>query len=84
MHARSESNVGHLLAGEVKAYIKDDEVEEDKQDMDDDTHNELQLADHASCILQSIRQVLALLVDLHTNTFRGAAVSGGKHCICSS
>lgn len=61
--------MGHLLADEIKAHIEDDEVEEDKQDVDDNTHDELQLADHAPRILQSIRQVLALLVDLHTNTF---------------
>ena len=47
------------------AYIKYDEVEEDKEDVHHDPHDELQLADHTPGILQGVRQVLALLVYLH-------------------
>ena len=32
-------------------YVKDDEVEEDEQQVDEDTHDELQFADYASRIL---------------------------------
>ena len=49
----------------TEAYVKDDQVKEDKQDVHHDAHNELQLADYASCILQSIGQILPLLVYLH-------------------
>ena len=46
------------------AYIKDDEVEEDKQDMHHDAHDELQLADHPPGILQCVCQVLTLFIYL--------------------
>jgi len=47
-----------------RAYIKYDEVEEDKEYMHHDTHDQLQLTDHAPGILQSVCQVLTLLVYL--------------------
>lgn len=47
------------------AYIKDNEVEEDKQDVHDSPHDELQLADYPPGILQCVGQILPLLVYLH-------------------
>ena len=51
------------------SYIKDNEVEEDKQNMHHNAHDELQLADHPSSILQGVRQILALLVYLQQADF---------------
>lgn len=45
-------------------HIKDDEVEEDEEHMHHDAHDQLQLADNPSGVLQSVRQILALLVYL--------------------
>lgn len=48
-----------------KAYIKDDKVEEDKEDVHHDPHDQLQLADNPPGVLQGVRQILTLLIDLH-------------------
>ena len=47
------------------AYIKDDEVEEDKENVHHDPHDQLQLADDPPGVLQGVRQILTLLIDLH-------------------
>ena len=51
-------------AGTEKAYIKDDEVKEDKENMHHDPHDQLQLADNPPGVLQGVCQILALLIDL--------------------
>lgn len=48
----------------MSSYIKNDEIEEDKQHVHHNAHNELELADHPSGVLQGVRQILALLVYL--------------------
>lgn len=48
----------------MSSYIKNDEVEEDKQHVHHNAHDELQLADHPSGVLQGVCQILALLVYL--------------------
>ena len=64
---------------ESAAYIKYDEVEEDKEDVHHDPHDELQLADHPPGILQGVRQVLAFLVYLvrqHTSCSKPGVMCG--------
>lgn len=46
------------------SYIKDDEVEEHEEHVHHDTHDELQLADYPSGILQRVCQIFSLLVYL--------------------
>ena len=73
LHSNFHSRVGQQGA----AYIKNDEVEEDKEDVHHDPHDELQLADHPPGILQGVRQVLALLVYLvmhHTSCCKPGVV----------
>lgn len=42
-------------------YIKDDQVEEDHESMNDEANNVLELADHSLGVLQSEGQMLAFL-----------------------
>ena len=64
------------------AYIKYDEVEEDKEDVHHDPHDELQLADDPPGILQCVRQVLALLVYLDMQQESCCVVCGLRCVVC--
>ena len=50
-----------LGATSAGSYIKDDEVEEDHEGMEDKACDVLQLSNHGLCVLESERQVLAFL-----------------------
>ena len=67
-HVRWPGKLLLLTCAMRGAYIKDDEVEEDKEHMHHDAHDQLQLADNATRILQGVCQILALLVDLQAES----------------